>query len=299
MGAAVWGDAVSLSETWRAYMERCNLTTRETLRGVPRELGLIAGAEDDIWDRFIRLPPNRALPAFALPDALRARLSSSDVDGFVRAHQHAAFFGIIADRLADRQVAPTPTLVEARRWILRSWEHMLAEALRDPSATRSLLAADLSAWRQGLGLERAAFAARSLSPSAYFHMVRLRLRWVSTTARGMLLSLGEHTAAEALVRAADRFLFACQCRDDALDADEDRRNRGASVADILRLTPGALVRVAVTAIARAEQIARAGGLRRFADWLGEFRTVADTWWQGEPPWVQSMGAMVLQQAADL
>lgn len=299
MGVAAWGDAGSLSETWRACVERCDVTTRETLRGVPRELGLITGAEDSIWDRFIRLPPNRALPVFALSDALRARLTSSDVAGFVRAHHHAAFFGIIADRLADRQVAPTPTLVEARRWTLRRWESTLAEALRDPGATRSLLAADLSAWRRGLGMERAAFAARSLSPSAYFQMVRLRLRWVSTTARGMLLSQGEHTASEALVRAADRFLFACQCRDDALDAEEDRRNRGASVAELLGLTPGALVRVAVTAVVRAEEVARAGGLRRFADWLGEFRSAADTWWEGEPPWVQSMGSMVLQQATDL
>lgn len=297
MGASGERASDRLSETWRAFVGAHDGADAGALRALPREVGLPVGDDGEAWDRFVRLPPNRALPRFALPDALRDRVTEASLAAFVRAHHHAAYFGIVADRIADLQVARSEALVRARTVLLRAWERALTDAMGEAPAARSLIAEDLRGWRRGLRMEGAAFAARALAPDRYFATVAVRLRWISTSARAMLHALGARDAAGALGRACDLFLFACQCRDDALDADEDRRARGASVPELLGMSPGALVRAAVTMLRRAEEAARGGGLRELAAWLRGFAREADVWWEGEPPILQTMGAMVITEAA--
>lgn len=285
-----------LGDTWRRFVADSAPSTRDALRALPAEIGLPLGDDGAAWERFIQLEPNRALPSFAVPRSLRGRVCVDDELAFVRAHHHAAFFGVVADRIADRQVAPSAALREARAALLRAWERALGDALGDRRAARAHVAEDLRAWRVGLRLERAAFAARSLSPDRYFTAVSVRLRWVSTTARAMLRARGAHDASEALTEIIDRFLFACQCRDDAIDADDDRRVWGVSVPELLGLSQGSLLRAAVSSLRQAEQKARAAGFEALAIWLCAHTSEADVWWDGEPPLMQSMGAMVLTEA---
>jgi hypothetical protein len=242
------------------------------------------------WDRFVRLAPNRALPRF-----VGSGIEASTVDRYVRAHHIAAFFWVVADRIADGQCPRTRELTALRKNLLCAWAGALSDALGDRDRARNAIARDLRAWRRGLTSDRVAFRQGDLEPAEYFNSVRQRLRCVSTCARAMLEDQNQTREAAVLVRASDWFLFACQCRDDAVDADEDRSLRGASVPDLLGLSPGALVSASARLIAVASEAAKRGGLEVYAAWLRGFARDSDVALQGEPATAQAFGAFALLQ----
>jgi hypothetical protein len=105
-------------------------------------------------------------------------------------------------------------------------------------------------------------------------MVSLKLAWVRATAMALVerFSPGRATA---FAEAGRWFLAGLQCRDDAVDNDEDARLCGSGVAAALGLPRAALFRAAPRLIARAASIARGSRFLRFATWLDDYRAEID------------------------
>lgn len=284
-------DSDSLEETWSAFAGGLSPTARDWVRLASRAIG----SDDAIppWDRYVSMAPNRALPRFALSARARERVDDASLSRFVRAHHHAAFYWIIADRLVDRQTPPSRALSSLRGLLLDAWVQTLGDALSDRTAARRLIAEDLRTWRRGLALDRAALSQRQLDPATYMTAVRLRLRCVTTCTRALLLAHGLSDEANAARHATELFLFSCQCRDDAMDVEEDRACRGASVPELLGVVPGALFRVAPRVAASAREVASRGGLDAFAQWLDGYARGIQVALRGDDIGAQVFGALAV------
>lgn len=233
---------------------------------LPYRLSLVR-APGGRWDDFIRLAPNRDLPAM-VRDALPAEhaLSDAALASFSHAHQYAAMFGIVTDRIVDGQCADRE-LLAIRRSFLAGWLDSLAEGLGDRGAARRVVGRAMRAWKRGIDGERALLGAQH-DWDRWATSVMARLQWVSASASAMLRAAGAEVAADQLERVYDRLMLALQVLDDRADAAEDVRDRGsafgvAGVHDDPRTLPGLLLLHAVKA-------ADAGGLRALRAWLRDF-----------------------------
>lgn len=282
----------SMDRTWQSYLDGLEGQERSLARRALRSLRL-APEREPAWDEFVRHAPNRSLPRFGVPDHALHLADEPTLQRFVRAHHHAAFFWIVSDRVADRQLARTEDVVALRQMLLRSWALALAEAVGEPVAARRAIARDLAAWRRGVALDRALFARGRMTPAEYRRSVGLRLRCVATCTRALLEARSLRGDAAALVRVSDLFMMACQCRDDALDVAEDRATRGASVPDLLGLVPGALVRAAARLAGGASREAARAGFSAYAAWLDRFAREANVGLQGSDGAAQVFGALAL------
>jgi len=234
-------------------------------RDLPYRLSLVS-TTDGSWDDFVRLWPNRDLPAF-VADALPSQnIDRYNIDQFTKAHHFAAMFGIVSDRISDRQCSDREVLV-ARKHLLHGWLQSLATALGDVVLAREIVGSALHAWKQGVDLERRLLG-RPHSWNEYASAIMLRLRWVSITAASMLRVACADQAARALERCYDQFLLALQILDDHADRAEDEHYRGAmfAVSD-LELGPRA---ISGLLMAQAARCARDGRLEQLAKWLSEF-----------------------------
>jgi len=240
--------------------------------GLPYQLGLSArvGAR---WSDFIQLPPNRDLPSWVADDA---GIDASVARAFDRAHHLAAAWGVVADRIDDGQVRRPDRFAEVRGRLLDAWRAALGDACGGALAVE-LVDQSLDAWREGTAIERSLLGrpGRAEAPGDYFRAVRLRLRWVSTSAVAMLRSVGDLDRASRLERAYATFLCGLQCRDDFVDADDDRAIRGASTHEALGVPRGALLRVAPRALCMAAEACRQAAFDRLAAWIAGFAREVD------------------------
>jgi hypothetical protein len=90
----------------------------------------------------------------------------------------------------------------------------------------------------------------------------------------MLRRAGDADRAELLERAYDRFCFALQCLDDALDCEEDQRTRGMTIPSLLGVSEGALVRAVPPLLDAAIRLAEEGRLPALAEWMRSFHRLA-------------------------
>lgn len=283
----------SLGATWRAFVGSLERGERAALEEALVSIGIRGDETAHAWDAFVRLAPNRAMPRYALTASAARHLSAPALDRFVTAHHHGAFYWNLADRIVDHQAHPTPALTAARGTLLAAWVDALAACVGDRGAARAIIARDLREWRRGVDLGRAALRLGRTSPEEHLRAVSARLCCVSTAARAMLESVGERAAAAAFRRACDLFLFACQCRDDAVDDDEDRRCLGRSTSDLLGVSAGGLFRAATRLTRWAAVEAARGGFDAFARWLDGFALTADMAWPNEPAASQMFNAFAL------
>jgi hypothetical protein len=84
---------------------------------------------------------------------------------------------------------------------------------------------------------------------------------------------GPPPPAALLERSYDRFCFALQCLDDAMDCEEDERTRGTSVPEVLGLPESVLVRALPPLLESAIQLAEQARLMRLATWMRGFATL--------------------------
>lgn len=264
----------SIDETYSSLLVDLPRQLHTVASRLPFHLGL-SRHSDARWSDFVTLPPNRDLPLFAAPPE---HLLPADLSRFNAAHHVAAYWGLVADRLGDRQVEPTPELLELREWLLQRWIDALTEATSDRGAAESAVETATRRWRRSLHSERDASAAGCTDLSDYVDATRDKLHWIATSACAMYPS-PEDPRARSLRLAAELLLVACQLRDDALDDEDDRVLRGAGVASLLGLTPAELYRAAPRVVHGAAFIAASGGHDTLARWLRDHAVVINT----EPP----------------
>jgi hypothetical protein len=217
------------------------------------------------WDAIFKLEPCRDLPVFAATPDLP--VEALHLDAFRAAHHCACFYGVLADRLADRQVAPSPQLEDLLAHFLAHWRRSLARASGDPVLADRAIARGLRLWGAGVRLEQAALARRSLGLVRYARIVLLKLGWAGIASEHLLRRMREPRRAGLFRDAYLLLMLSLQCVDDAMDGAEDEALHGASIPTALGFPPPALF-AAGARLARAAALdARAGGFERFARWI--------------------------------
>ena len=256
-------------------MERLDLDIAEALaerwEGLPHRLGL-SPHRDAQWSDFVQLPPNRDLPGWVDDAPTGSILPRDRVAAFEQAHHLAAAWGIVADRMDDGQLAESAPFEAPRGALLAAWEVALHRACGDLALARATVGDSLQAWERGTALERSLFQ-KPIGPSGaalYARSVGLRLTWVHATSTAMLKTAGQPERVEGLRASHAAFMCGLQCRDDAFDADDDRRVRGAAVHEVLGVPRGALVRAAPASLRRASTLAHAHGFHRLGAWIAGF-----------------------------
>ncbi|HTV25606.1 MAG TPA: hypothetical protein VMG12_43220 [Polyangiaceae bacterium] len=270
-----------LNATWAAFLAAAAPELRAVAESLPWRLGLTQFPEQS-WETFWTFDPNRRPAHYALSERMSDQDHDLRVRNFDRAHHHAVFFGLLFDRLADRQVARSAGFSALRSTLLRAWVDTLTEACEDRALARRSIARALSLLRAGTRLEASSLRARRLSPATYAEQTRLKLRWCSATPRVLVeQGQGEERAA-AFERCYDLFGMSVQCIDDAVDAEEDEAIHGVSVPRLLGLADEALVEAAVVLVERAAEHATRFGFSALCEWLARFdRFLRDARLQGD------------------
>ncbi|MEO5727233.1 MAG: hypothetical protein ABI134_06065, partial [Byssovorax sp.] len=250
---------------------------RELGGRLPHHLGLTRDPSGG-WEDFVQLEPNRDLPIYAAEPTASwgdRLLPQTTLELFREAHYWAGIFGLLADRIADRQVVPDDRLRRLRRLFLRNWERRLSEATGDSAFARRAIADAVAAWRSGVAMERRAFARGTLETAEYANISRRKLRWIATTSRCLLITAGAPERAQLFQDVYDCFLFGLQCRDDALDVEEDAAIRGAGLPMLLGYPAGGMVRAAPKIVRRAVELASHGEFHRLSEWMSRWVSDVD------------------------
>jgi hypothetical protein len=260
----------TVADSFEHFLESAPLGAR--LRSfaaeLPYRLGLVRGRTEG-WEAFIKLAPDRDLPAFAV----RAGMRDETVDRFLRAHHLGGFYGVACDRIDDGQTATAPELESIRALLLASWIDALAQATGDAASAAGAVQAAIS--RAGAGTLQEKELRRGGEFRRYASAVRAKLDWIVLAARCQLESFGDAIGARAFDAAYHRVLLALQCRDDVVDAEEDRRLHGTSMTEALGLSDATLLRASVHLLRDGARIAKDGGFDALAGWASEHARALD------------------------
>jgi hypothetical protein len=235
---------------------------------LPHRLGLVQERTQG-WDAFIKLAPDRDLPAFAA----RTAMPDAAVDKFLRAHHLGGFYGVTCDRIDDGQVSAAPELETIRSLLLASWVDALADATGDSMSAADAVRAAVG--RAVAGTKREKEVRRGGDFPRYASAVRDKLDWIVLAARAQLESFGDANGARLFTNAYHRVLLALQCRDDVVDAEEDRLLHGTSMTEALGLSDATLLRTSVHLLRDAARLAKAGGFDALFAWAAERASATD------------------------
>jgi hypothetical protein len=278
----------AVDETYEAVVSGLPPRLWSLARRAPVSLGLTKSPEGG-WAAFVPIHPNRELVYYA---AEGLALSPQSLRRYQVAHHAAGFYGIVADRISDRQAPRGGAWLALRAELLSAWKGRLVDAVANRRRALATIAAALRDWRRGRQIER-----HHLRPGAlrghYGHIVLLKLGWISATARRMLMEAGARRRARYLGRAYHLFLCALQLRDDLLDAAEDARLTGIDVATALGVSPGGMVRAASALLVSATAAARRGALFALADWMDDFARQTDGYLHAAEAWRDEITGMAL------
>jgi hypothetical protein len=230
--------------------------------------GLRAAARDILggarWEDFFQLEPCRDLPVFAAVPELG--LGDDQLAAWRRAHHAACFYGVLADRLADRQLAPSAERDRLLFHLLDRWRRALAEADGDAALADRLISRSMRLWAAGVRAEQAALGRRALGLRRYARLVLFKLGWGGLAAERALRRLPDAHRVACFRRAYLLLMLSLQCVDDAVDAGEDAALRGASAPAALGLAPNALFAAGAWLARAVTREARAGGFAHLEHW---------------------------------
>jgi hypothetical protein len=234
--------------------------------GLLAEVGL-AGPAGARWDEIFKLEPCRDLPIFAVAPDLP--VEEQRLEAFRVAHHCACFCGVLADRLADRQVDPSPALDQLLAHFWAHWRRALGEADGDLALSDRAIVLGLRTWRRGVQLEQAALAGGSLSLRRYARIILLKLGWAGIASECLLRQVPNPRRARAFRHAYLLLMLGMQCIDDAADSTEDEALHGASFPAVLGFPPAGLFAAGGQLTRAAAAAAREGGFERLAQWSSE------------------------------
>lgn len=256
--------SASIDDTYASIVSELPLSLQPVAWRLLGEVGMAQGQRCR-WDEAFQLEPCRDLPRFALEEAPGE--GKQPLEPFLRAHHSACFYGVLVDRLADRQAQPSPGLEELAHHLLAHWRRSLAEATGDAGMAEQAISKALRAWRLGVALEQEALARRRLRPLRYARLVLLKLGWAGLASDCLLRRTAEPRRLQLFRRSYLTLMLGMQCMDDAVDAPEDAALHGTDIPAVLDETRASLFRAGVWLTRAAVEPAREGGFERFASWL--------------------------------
>jgi hypothetical protein len=233
---------------------------------LPYRLGLSAHP-DGGWEDYTRLEALYDLPLFVAP--LVKSMPARALARFRRAHHCAGFYGLVLDRLGDRQATPDPELMRLCAHLRTWWRSTLADALGNAGSADQIICSAIARWRRALCRERVALAGRELSIPEYAALIVDKTRWLAATSAAMLYRYGASENITGFLRCYDLMLVGFQCRDDAMDHGEDRARNLRSFADALDVPPTGLFLAARVLIEHSAAGARLANLDTLANWLSQ------------------------------
>jgi len=247
----------SIDDTYRAVVDDLPASLRAAA------LDLLGGAR---WGDFFQLEPCRDLPVFAAVPELDLR--GDRLAAWRRAHHGACFYGVLADLLADRQLARSSEHDRLLFYLLDHWRRALAEAEGDAPLADRIISKGMRLWALGVRAEQAALARRALGLARYARIVLFKLGWGGIAAECALRRLPDARRVACFRRAYLLLMLSLQCVDDAMDAEEDAALQGASAPAALGLPPNALFAAGAWLARAVAREARAGGFAHLEHWSG-------------------------------
>lgn len=257
-----------LDDTFHALVGLADAPLQAYAATLPFQLGIVDTPQGE-WEDFWILDPSRNAPVYANEGAV---VDGDALQRFRRAHHCAVMFGLVADRLVDRQTAPDVRLDALLSTFYAAWRAALGVACGDQSLADGAVDAAMTAWREGTALEQHTLATRDLTLQRYALQTVGKLRWGSTASLCLLAHSGSQRRLACFQRSFDLFCLSIQCTDDAIDSDEDKALHGVSIADLLGVSPGALAKAAIPLAEEARQEAHAGEFHELGRWLTRWRT---------------------------
>ncbi len=259
-----------LDDTWIDCQANLPRDLRLTALALPWRLGLTRHPEQG-WEAFWTLDPNRRPASYGVVGAEAPPTQrSGGAEPFDRAHHYAVFYGLLFDRVADRQVDSTGELVELRDVLLAGWVESLTRALGDAGTARAVVDSAVAELVEGTRVEDTSLRTRRLTTDVYASQTRSKLRWCSASGRAYVEAREGGPALDAYRQTFDLFGMAVQCMDDAVDAEEDERLHGVSIPSLLGVADESLLEAARTLIVEAERTSSASGFVALAAWLARF-----------------------------
>ena len=287
---------LDIDQRYRQFVTELSETDARVAEALPYRLGLVE-QRDGRFSDYVQLLPLRELPTFAESSMPDAALDEAALDRYRLAHYHAGYFGLLIDRLADRQSKEQEALLPLRQPLLDAWCHSLAAATGNATLAEQAIVAALAAWRRGIGLEREAMTGRRLSVAQYVELVGLKVAWIETASLCRLLRGGEPTRARDFALVVRLLLLSSQCLDDVKDAAEDESLHGLSFPAALNLPSGALVRAAPKLAELGAKLAQEAGFVRLADWMFQRATALTGLAIREDVFQCELGALLITETA--
>ncbi|HEU4404501.1 MAG TPA: hypothetical protein VFS43_04330 [Polyangiaceae bacterium] len=234
---------------------------RAAAQRLPEALGL--GGPGASWSSYATLRPVVDLPHFA---AESLQVDDELLDRTRLVHWYGGYMGLTLDRLADGQARPGDVGPGLRRALVGRWADALADLHPRPREARILALASLQRLKAAAAEERRAFRLGSLSFGAYAALVCEKTAWFSLASCALLERL-DPAWARAFVRPFRLLMLSLQLLDDGADHEEDRRERGRSVPQLLGVSPRSMHLASALLAADAAPLATAAGFGALGRWL--------------------------------
>ncbi len=235
---------------------------RGPARRLPEALGL--GGAGARWSSYATLPPVVDLPRFAAEGAGEGAVGAALLGRAREAHLYGGYAGLTLDRLYDGQARARDVSPALRRALAARWAEALGGLHPEPARARAGVA--LARFAVAAAREREAFARGALSFEAYARLVGGKTAWFGL-ASFALLERAAPGRARAFARPFRLLMLSLQALDDAADEDEDRRQRGRSVPELLGVPARALGLASARLSADAAPIARGAGFAGLGAWF--------------------------------
>lgn len=227
------------------------------------------------WEDFTKQRMIYDMPLIIAENALiKSSISEQLLDNFNYAHHCAGFFGLTTDLLVDGQAKQIPFQGAVLKHLKDAWYVSLSDGLGDSSKAQIEINKMVKLWATGIRQEKKTFRKGKLLPGEYVQIIRNKTRWLSLASLCMI-ELSDHPSLKTdFIRCFDLMFCGMQCRDDALDALEDKTNRGNCYPDCLSITCGALFRVGIILLQQCVDLARSSGFNEFAQYLSDYKESA-------------------------
>lgn len=253
-----------MSSLDRAYAELVSSfepRLREAALELPEALGL--GGPGALWSSYATLLPVVDLPYFA---AEGLAVDETALAQARLAHWYGGYTGLMLDRILDGQARPGGVAPGLRRALVGRWLGALARLHPRPDEARPRALESLQRLQAAAAQEREAFRRGSLSFGEYAAIVCEKTAWFSLASLA-LLERAAPARAQAFERPFRLLMLSLQLLDDGADHEEDRRDRGRSVPELLGVSPRSMHLASALLASDAAPLAAEAGFGELARWL--------------------------------
>lgn len=259
-----------IARSYKTVLEHLPVDRREEGIRLPYEIG-IAKDKNGGWEDYSSSAPLYDMPLYVLENAgtLDSIDSSRIVEPFRIAHHCAGFYGLLCDRLADGQCDKSEMTDYFKNHFRSCWVKYLAIAAKQREQVMcSIVESVIDLWEQGIQMDKRLIGSGKMTVISYAELIILKVRWLSLASIYLLKALGQIQRIPEFQLVFNLMLLGMQCRDDAVDHQEDTLLNSMSYPKALGVSPGALYRAGASLLRRGIHEAEEFHFHRLASWLG-------------------------------